>query len=528
MPTPEDLLTFAAYAIVVTLLLTFAAQPLLGILQQEGYDERAMLKWYFRRGNELWRRYALLALCALLLSALFALVFAFAGTGYAVLAGHIALAGMIALFLFSLRTALKVPLERTARIVRLCVVFYVLCAAFFYGLEAALWFLAKAADHPLAAALLRAAIPAVMPLFTVFAVALAGLVAKGYEIPHNKMYIRRATEKLSACSCIKVGITGSFGKTTVKHFAAHILGEKYRVGMTPASYNTPIGIARCVNDGGLDCDVFLAEMGARKTGDIKELCAMVAPTFGVVTGICAQHLETFGSVEAIAAEKGILAKTARFVVLGETANVPAEGALVAGKDFGAENIVLSDRGTEFDLVLPDARIHAQCALLGRHAAEDIALAAALCFLLGMTAEEIAARISTLEAVPHRLQRIEENGVTVLDDAYNSNMLGARNAIEALKCFAGKKYVVTPGLVELGELEEAANAELGAELVGLEVILVGETRILSARHGYLAAGGQEEKLRIVPDLAHAQKILSEELSAGDAVLFLNDLRDKYKG
>ena len=239
MPTPELYLTFAAYAIVIALLTTFAAQPLFGILQQEGYGERAMLKWYFRRGNELWRRYALLSLCALLLSALFALVFSFAGTGYAVFFGRLAIAGMLALFLFSFKTALKVPLVRTARAVRLGAVFYLLYAALLFGVETGLWFLTEAIGHPLASAMLRAAVPALMPLFAVFAVALAGLVAKVYEIPHSRKYIRRAREALAASPCVKVGITGSFGKTTVKHFAAHMLGEKYRVRMTPASYNTP-------------------------------------------------------------------------------------------------------------------------------------------------------------------------------------------------------------------------------------------------------------------------------------------------
>ena len=130
-------------------------------------------------------------------------------------------------------------------------------------------------------------------------------------------------------------------------------------------------------------------------------------------------------------------------------------------------------------------------------------------------------------VEHRLQRIEgANGVTVLDDAYNSNVEGARCALEVLRLFEGGKYVVTPGLVELGELEEQANAQLGEELAGLNVVLVGETLVRAVRDGYMASGGDENRLVTVPTLAKAQEYLAEHLQAGDCVLFLNDLPDIY--
>ena len=97
----------------------------------------------------------------------------------------------------------------------------------------------------------------------------------------------------------------------------------------------------------------------------------------------------------------------------------------------------------------------------------------------------------------------------------------------LRLADGRKAVVTPGIVELGQLEEKVNMELGASLVGLDlVLLVGETLVLDVRNGYLEAGGDAEKLRIVPTLEAAQTALAEELAAGDCVLFLNDLPDCY--
>ena len=525
----EIWLLTALYAVILSVLLLFASQPLMGVLQQEGYGGRAMLRWYYRKKNEVQRRYTLLTLTEVLVTALFSLCFSFGGTEVSTAVAMLGYAGLAALFIYAFKSALKVPLKWTPRAKRLAVCFTVLLVFVLYALGMGMAFLAEAIDHALARALLRTVPLALMPLLLPALLALAGKLMKCYEVPHTKKFIREAQGKLAKSDCVKVGITGSFGKTSVKHFAAAMLSHKYKVFATPASYNTPVGIAKCVNENGLDCDIFIAEMGARKRGDIAELADMVCPSFAVVTGICPQHLETFGSIEAIKQEKGVLAGRASHVVLGETAKELEKGAsLVEGRDFGAENVVCTAEGTSFDLVLGGERILVKTSLLGRHSAEDIALAAALCYLLGMTPAEIAATIAELKPIPHRLERLEgENGVHVLDDSYNSNVAGAKDAVETLKLFGGKKYVVTPGLVELGELEERANADLGAQFVGLDgVILVGETLVLSVRQGYLAAGGEDARLVVVPTLEKAQEKLAEMLTAGDAVLFLNDLPDKY--
>lgn len=524
----EWYLTSAAYAIVFSLLLCGVSLPLLGILQQEGYAGRALLRWHYRKGNELKKRLYLLTLVSLLLTALLALCFSFAGSTVSTLIAFLGYAGAVSLFLYAFRFSLKVKLRFTPRAMRLTVALYLVLAGIFYGLSLGMDALSAVIGHPLAETLLGPVPLALLPLLLPWAVAGCNLLMKVYEVPHTQRLLKRAAKTIRTSDCLKVGITGSFAKTSVKHYAEALLREKYRVKMTPASYNTPAGVAKFVNAEGLDCDVFLAEMGARKRGDIAELCDMVCPSFAIVTGVCPQHLETFGSLEAIKAEKGVLSERAENVVLGRTAaDLIKEGALLEGRDFGAERVVLGPDGTSFDLVLGDVRRPVFCKLLGRHAAEDVALAAALAFMLGMTADEIASRVPALEPVPHRLERLDENGVVILDDSYNSNVLGAQDAVEVLKLFGGKKYVVTPGLVELGELEEKANEDLGSKFVGLDgVILVGETLVLAVRSGYLAAGGEEEKLRVVPTLQKAQEALSSLLSAGDCVLFLNDLPDKY--
>ncbi len=145
----------------------------------------------------------------------------------------------------------------------------------------------------------------------------------------------------------------------------------------------------------------------------------------------------------------------------------------------------------------------------------------------MTEEEISAGIEKIEPIPHRLQLIESGGVHILDDSYNSNPVGAAEAVEALKRFGGRKIVVTPGLVETGILDERLNGELGARLAGLDlVILVGDTLVGAVKAGYTAAGGEAEKLVVRSTLDAAREYLADVVETGDAVLFLNDLPDAW--
>lgn len=525
--TPSLVFGLVSGGILTAWLLSLVSLRQTGILQQQGYEGRALVKWCFKKGNLEGRRYSLLTLALLLLLALFNLCFCFLGHKAANLISAVPYFGIYALYLISEhKRALKVPLRSTPRVIRLTVCNFILLALFSCGFGFGLEAVAQAIDKEWYY-LFRYAYFAFLPFITPFMLAFSNLLMRAYEVPHSRKFVRAAKAKLKAATCVKVGITGSFGKTSVKNFAAAILSEKFRVIATPASYNTPLGIARTVNAEGLDCDVFLAEMGARKTGDIQELCDMVEPAYGVVTGVCCQHLETFGSLDAVRQEKGVLAKYVERPVLGKSAEGMSENALLEGRDFCAETVELSEEGVTFSLELNGETLPVALPLYGRQAAQNVALAAALALSLGMSVEEISRGIGRIQPVPHRLELIRANGLNILDDSYNSNVEGARNAVEALRAFQGKKCVVTPGLVELGALEEAKNAELGKELVGIDlVILVGETRVLPVKNGYLEGGGEAEKLKIVPTLAGAQEILARELGAGDCVLFLNDLPDKY--
>ena len=286
--TLEVILSILAGSVAAGLVMSFCMAPVLGVLQQCGYSERGLFRWYFHKHNMLRRRHALLALSELLLVSLFALCFSFLGSALACLVSAAPFVGLGVLYILSSRHALKVPLRRSARMMRLGGCCFVLVCALIFGVSCGMWFAAEAAESELFR-LFRFVPIALLPLLFPFLAAFAGLLMKPFELCHNRRFIARAKKKLAASPCIKVGITGSFGKTSVKHFASEMLSEKFRVLATPQSFNTPMGIARTVK-GGLDCDIFLAEMGARREGDIKELCELVRPEYGIVTGVSDQHL----------------------------------------------------------------------------------------------------------------------------------------------------------------------------------------------------------------------------------------------
>ena len=538
MFTLTSVIEYVAVALAGALLYGLCLRTALGALQQCGYGGKAYLAWLFRRRNMLRSRLGLLAL----LTALTMLVLGFCFTFAERWAGYVVLLPVplfSALYCYADRRALKVPLRQTARVLRIVAVnavllFLLSLALVLAGNAAAYWTEPEFVDN------LRYLPLALVPLLSPYVLALAGAIDAPFSARKNAKFVAAAREKLAAAPCVKVAVAGSFGKTSVKNFLAQFLARRFRVVATPASYNTPLGIARAAMEADLgSCDVFIAEMGARRPGDIAELCSMVRPGHCILTGIGPQHVQTFGSLEAVVAAKSeVLAGTAAggFAVVGQDENTAALAPLAKelcyvpvgeGHEYGLRDLQCTVEGTSFTLVLGGAERPVHVKLLGAHSAFDVALAAAMAHKLGVPAEEIARAAERLAPVPHRLQPVEANGVTVLDDSYNANARGAAEAVRVLRLFAGRKFVVTPGLVEMGVLEERENAALGAQLCGLDrVILVGDTLVAAVKEGYLAAGGNAQALTVVPTLEKAKEVLSRELSSGDAVLFLNDLPDIY--
>lgn len=536
--------TKIAACIVFTCLFYIATFKTFGILQQCGYHNNAFLRWMKRKDNLFYNRLGVWTLASLLACIFISLCFSLLGVETAIFCGFVTYLCFAFFFcIVDKKYALKVPVNVTGRIRRLSVLYVLLTACVSYIVIALLDFARAAIDNDVYSLFAYAPV-CFMPLLLPFILLLANKILSPMEKARNKKFVERAGQVLDQSSAIRVGVVGSYGKTSVKNILNSILSVKYSVIATPESYNTPAGVAKTVNC--LDvqkCEIFIAEMGARRVGDVAELCRLVKPDYAIFTGVCAQHMETFKTEEnLVKAKSEIIKGTKGKVVCGSGLQEKIDGldseflnetdkekCLFVGET-SIENLALKKDGAAFTLRLKNGEsIFVETVLLGRAAAENIALAATLASELGMTAEEISQGIAKIKPVPHRLQLIESGGIHILDDAYNCSEQSAKEAIDALKRFDGGKIAVTPGIVETGILEEKINGELGASLAKADldlVVLVGETLVGAVKNGYLSAGGAPEKLKTVPTLEKAKETLGEYLKEGDAVLFLNDLPDVY--
>ena len=387
---------------------------------------------------------------------------------------------------------------------------------------------------------------ALFPLFLPLLIALSGLFAWPIEKAISEMYFRDAQNILrDRNDLIRIGITGSWGKTSVKFILGTILEEKYHTLVTPASFNTPMGVTKVIRTK-LEPGhrIFIAEMGARHVGDIREMCRLVHPQIGIITSVGPQHLDTFKTVERVAKTKyelidalpekgeaffsddnGICRQLyEKTVIKRHLSGLDSEK-----DDIWAENIKYSPEGSTFTLCFGNQRKDCSTMLLGELNIRNILLCASVSFSLGLNLEQIARGISKIRPVEHRLQLIRHSGgLNVIDDAFNSNIRGAKQAFEVLKQFPRKRIVVTPGMVELGDQEYEMNREFGAAMAGCcdTAILIGKKRSEAIIEGLKEKCYSEKAIRVVSSLDEATILIGQITQAGDTVLFENDLPDNY--
>lgn len=341
-----------------------------------------------------------------------------------------------------------------------------------------------------------------------------------------------------------IGITGSYGKTTTKFILNRILSEKYNVISTPQSFNTPMGVVRTIREKlRPETQIFICEMGAKNVGDIKEICDIVHPKYGIITSVGPQHLETFKSVDNVFKTKfeladEVLKNGGEVFVNGDSEElikrIEKNKYRVYGTDrsfdFFAEEITSSRNGSEFTLSFGEEKLHLTSKLLGKHSIINITGAAGLANLLSVSQAQIKFAAASLKPAEHRLElKPYTAGSLLIDDAYNANPEGCIEAVRVLDSFEGmKKVLVTPGLIELGSKEYECNYALGLEAAGRcdIIILVGKNRSKPIREGAESGGFNIENLYIVSSFAEAMGIYSKIADKNTVVLFENDLPDNY--
>ncbi len=371
------------------------------------------------------------------------------------------------------------------------------------------------------------------------------IICNIFEALNNKRYENLTRRILSEQKDMtKIAITGSYGKTTVKNILLTLLSDTHNTVATPESYNTPMGISKTVSNLDISTEIFISEMGARHVGDIHKLMKLVRPNIGVLTGINSQHLETFKSLENIVKEKckivselsvdGYSVINGKFLdqvkdVLGE--QYSSRNIITAGLDqtfdVHIKDIQFDENGSKFLIFLGGEYYAGETLLIGFQNLEDIAIACAVAFSLGVKPQKIIDNLEKLKPVPHRMQLISANGLRIIDDTFNSNPDGARRTLEVLSLFEGRKVVATPGLVELGKLENDENYRLATEIADVAdvVMLIGKKRtkiMLKA----LNDTGYDGEVFIYESLEKAENDFVNTLHLGDVLLLLNDLPDIY--
>ena len=432
----------------------------------------------------------------------------------------------------------KKPLVFTPRVIRLLV-------------TTVLWFLIICILNRFLGNQYSLLVIAVVYAFAVapFAPVISNIINKPIETAISNGFKNKAMKLLSDMKDIKViGVTGSYGKTSVKFYLKELLSAKYEVLATPESYNTPMGVTRTINEMLRPThQIFICEMGARNVGDIKELCDMVHPDYGIVTSIGAQHLESFKTIENIQGTKfelpdAVYEKThdEGRIFLNYDNNLVSsynkyEGAVTYSikglGGYNASDIKTGRRGTEFTVTALDgASARYTMRLIGEHNVVNVVGAIAVSHEMGISIEELVLPVRRLSPVEHRLNLIEQGELTIIDDAYNSNPAGAKAALETLAMFTeDTKVVITPGMVELGNKQDELNTDFGEQIGATadHAIIVDNANTAALADGLRKAGWDMERIRIEKSFADAMSYVRRiPGEAHKVVLIENDLTDVF--
>ena len=390
----------------------------------------------------------------------------------------------------------------------------------------------------------------IMTYLNAFIVFIAMIINTPIEKIVYLHFKRKAQRKLKSMTNLKIiGITGSYGKTSSKNILSDILNIKYNALPTPKNLNTFNGLIMTVNNH-MDKfnDIFIAEMGAYVKGEIKRLCKLVKPKYGILTRIGTAHLETFGSQENIQKGKFELIESLPsdgFGILnGDDSlqvsykiknNVKIIWIGIDNKDVDvrATNIKCSDKGTSFDVVLKNDKnkYKFETKLLGNHNVYNILAGIACGLEFGIDIESLQKAVAGVRPIEHRLEIKKIGNFNMIDDAYNSNPTGAENACKVLGMMPGIKIVVTPGMIELGDKEDEYNKTFGTQIAEVAdyVVLIGEKKTKPIKEGLLEKKFDKDKIIVFNDVREAYPFIGTIASNNKKevyALFENDLPDTY--
>ena len=374
---------------------------------------------------------------------------------------------------------------------------------------------------------------------------IAGSIMYPIEMGIRTRYVKEAKKGLAEHKgLLKIGITGSYGKTSTKHILYALLSETYYTFMTPQSYNNLMGLTLSIRTMLKPLhEVFIAEMGADHVHEIATLADFIQPSIGVITAVGPQHIETFGTQDHILAEKMQLIEhlpqdgiavlnydnaLIRKYKLPQGKKVIRYGIYQKDVDVKAVDIQYSPKGTMFTIVHKDHQIHVETCLLGEHNVLNILGAYCVASALQVKEEVMIQALKRLPYVEHRLEVRKISGYTLLDDAYNANPQGAAYALDVLKQMPGTRFLMTPGFLDLGEMKKTAHQQFAKKMIDAAdcIILIGELQTRDIYEALVACGYPKEHLFVKASTKEGLALLHTIIQKGDTVLIENDLPDAF--
>ncbi len=524
--------TFASFLMIVSwyaLLLT-PVKNTLHMFQQNRYELRRYLPWLFNetlyqiKHNRLW--VAILGLYSIMATiAHFSMV----------LAPAMAIGVNLALALYlhyqdRSKVVIK-PLVFTNRVKRQAVVMFIFVSVLIMSIWPYNWNIRIIAT------------PLIM-LSVWLLLVLVALATAPFERMVKQSFIQEAKRILkNQPNLIKVGITGSYGKTSTKNILNEVLSESFYTLASPASFNTPMGLTITIREHLKSVhQVFIAEMGADKVGEIEYLSKFIQPKIGIITSIGPQHLNTFKNIENIIKEKMRLAE-----------NLPSDGLAVLNldndyirnyqlknncqiityaidheADLKALDIKFSPNGSTFNVLYKEEKIPFKTRLLGKHNIANILSAISVGIYLGISFEQLQHAVAQVNYVEHRLQLKTINGFQYIDNAFNSNPEGSKMSLDVLELMPGHRTIITPGMIDLGHKQDEYNKAFGAYMKGKTdtVILIGKTQTSAIYEGLVESGFDMNQVKVFDHVKQAFDYIERNASRSDITLLENDLPDAF--
>lgn len=355
------------------------------------------------------------------------------------------------------------------------------------------------------------------------------------EIRIRNYYANKAKLKLTSFQGIIIGITGSYGKTSIKNLVYDVLSMKYLCLKTKGSYNNQMGITKTILEEMNRQEIFICEMGADHVHEIEDLCHFVNPSIGILSSVGPQHLSTFKTIENILYEKMKLLESLKEEGLGfynfdnfylnqmdmELDCKVVRVGIHSYSDIKAINISCDHLGSQFDVILDEKMIHFKTHLLGEHNILNCLFAIAIGYYLKVDIALIQIAILMSKPTEHRMELKPFFKGMCIDNAYNSNPSSAKLALEVLKKMPGRLYLITPGFIDLGDLNDYYSEEFGKQMSFCDgIILIGNC--YSIIKGLKEKEYDLNKIIQVKTMKEALKVMSTLIKEKDTVLIENDI------